>query len=153
MNIAIFVSGSGTNCENIIRHFQASESISIKLVLDNRSDAFALERAKRLGVPSAIVPKAKLNDPDVILPLLKEYGIDFMQIHKDALGPDDVVLIHDDILATGGSLLAAVELVKKLGVKKIYANCIIELEGLNGKQFLAERGIQCDCLIGIEVDE
>ena len=78
MNIAIFVSGSGTNCENIIRHFQGSESISIKLVVSNRSDAFALERAKRLGVPSAIVPKAKLNDPDVILPLLKEYGIDFI---------------------------------------------------------------------------
>ena len=78
MNIAIFVSGSGTNCENIIRHFQGSESISIKLVVSNRSDAFALERAKRLGVPSAIVPKAKLNDPDVILPLLKEYGIDFV---------------------------------------------------------------------------
>lgn len=78
MNIAIFVSGSGTNCENIIRHFQGSECISIKLVVSNRSDAFALERAKRLGVPSAIVPKAKLNDPDVILPLLKEYGIDFI---------------------------------------------------------------------------
>ena len=78
MNIAIFVSGSGTNCENIIRHFQGSESISIKLVVSNRSDAYALERAKRLGVPSAIVPKAKLNDPDVILPLLKEYGIDFI---------------------------------------------------------------------------
>ena len=78
MNIAIFVSGSGTNCENIIRHFQGSESISIKLVVSNRSDAFALERAKRLGVPSTIVPKAKLNDPDVILPLLKEYGIDFI---------------------------------------------------------------------------
>lgn len=78
MNIAIFVSGSGTNCENIIRHFQGSESISIALVVSNRSDAYALERAKRLGVPSAIVPKAKLNDPDVILPLLKEYGIDFI---------------------------------------------------------------------------
>ena len=78
MNIAIFVSGSGTNCENIIRHFQGSESISIKLVVSNRSDAFALERAKRLGVPSTIVPKAKLNDPYVILPLLKEYGIDFI---------------------------------------------------------------------------
>ena len=56
-----------------------------------------------------------------------------MQIHKDALGPDDIVLLHDDILATGGSILAAVELVRKLGVKTIYANCLIELEGLNGK--------------------
>ena len=78
MNIAIFVSGSGTNCENIIRHFQGSESISTALVVSNRADAFALERAKRLGVPAAIVPKAQLNDPDIILPLLQEFRIDFI---------------------------------------------------------------------------
>ena len=50
-------------------------------------------------------------------------------------------------------MAAAVELVKKSGVKKIYTNCIIELEGLNGKQFLDDKGIAIDCLFGIEVDE
>lgn len=78
MNIAIFVSGSGTNCENIIKYFQGSESIVTALVVSNRSDAYALERAKRLGVPSAVVPKAQLNDPAIILPLLQEYGVDFI---------------------------------------------------------------------------
>ena len=83
----------------------------------------------------------------------KEYGVDTIQIHKDALTPNDVVLIHDDILATGGSMAAAVELVRKLGVTKIYLNCIIELEGLKGRAFLADKGMKIDCLFGIEVDE
>ncbi len=78
MNIAIFVSGSGTNCENIIRYFQGSTSSNIALVVSNRRDAYALERAKRLGVPTAVVPKAELNKPEEILPLLQQYGIDFI---------------------------------------------------------------------------
>ena len=76
-----------------------------------------------------------------------------IQIHKDALDENDVVLIHDDILATGGSMAAAIELVKKLGVKKIYVNCLIELEGLPGRKVLSEAGAEVDCLMGIEVDE
>lgn len=63
----------------------------------------------------------------------KEYGIDTIQIHKDALSKDDVVLIHDDLLATGGTMAAAYKLVKKIGVKKIYINFIIELELLKGR--------------------
>ena len=78
MNIAIFVSGSGTNCENIIRYFKDSEDYRMRLVVSNRADAFALERAKRLEVPSAVVSKAELNKPEVILPLLREYDIDFI---------------------------------------------------------------------------
>jgi adenine phosphoribosyltransferase len=74
-------------------------------------------------------------------------------MHKCALSERDVVLIHDDILATGGSMMAAVELVRKAGVKKIYTNCLIELEGLNGRKFLEERGVEIDCLLEIEVDE
>lgn len=64
----------------------------------------------------------------------KEYGIDKIQIHKDALSPDDVVLIHDDLLATGGTMHAAYNLVKKMGIKNIYINFIIELEELNGRK-------------------
>ncbi len=78
MNIAIFVSGSGTNCENIIRYFKGSEDYHMVLVVSNRADAYALERAKRLDVPSAVVPKAELGKPEVILPLLQHYGIDFI---------------------------------------------------------------------------
>ncbi|MDH6310351.1 adenine phosphoribosyltransferase [Dysgonomonas sp. PFB1-18] len=68
----------------------------------------------------------------------KEYGIDKIQIHKDALSPDDIVLIHDDLLATGGTMLAAYNLVKKMGVRNIYVNFIIELQELNGRRLFPE---------------
>ncbi|NDV96679.1 adenine phosphoribosyltransferase [Dysgonomonas sp. 521] len=68
----------------------------------------------------------------------KEYGMDKIQIHKDALSKDDVVLIHDDLLATGGTMLAAYKLVSKMGVKKILVNFIIELDDLNGRKLFPD---------------
>lgn len=68
----------------------------------------------------------------------KEYGDDVIQIHEDALTKEDVVLIHDDLLATGGTMVAAYNLVKKLGVKKIYINFLIELEELEGHLLFPE---------------
>ena len=59
---------------------------------------------------------------------------------------DDGVRIHDDLLATGGTMKAAYELVKSFGVKKIFINFIVELEGLNGRA-LFEEGVQVDSLI------
>ena len=66
----------------------------------------------------------------------KEYGNDTIEIHKDAINEDDIVLIHDDLLATGGTIKAAWELVKKFNPKKCYMNFIIELvhENLNGRE-------------------
>ena len=64
----------------------------------------------------------------------KEYGLDKIQIHKDALCEEDIVLIHDDLLATGGTMWAAYELVKRMGVKKVYINFIVELENLEGRK-------------------
>ena len=57
----------------------------------------------------------------------KEYGTDTIEIHRDAITPDDVVVIHDDLLATGGTMLAAYELVKSMNPKKIYIDFIVEL--------------------------
>ena len=76
--IAIFASGSGSNCENLIRYFEGSEMVECALVVSNKSDAYVLERAQRLGVPTAVMPKAQLNDPEAMLPLLKKYDIDFI---------------------------------------------------------------------------
>lgn len=77
-NIAIFVSGSGSNCENLIRHFEGSSQVCISLVVSNRQDAYALVRAERLGVPSVVVSKAQLHSPDHLLPLLEKYNIQFI---------------------------------------------------------------------------
>ena len=78
MNIAIFVSGSGTNCENLIRYFEHSETVKCVLVVSNKPDAYALVRAERLGVPTAVISKAQLYNPDETLPLLERYGIEFI---------------------------------------------------------------------------
>jgi adenine phosphoribosyltransferase len=80
----------------------------------------------------------------------KEYGKDTIEIHKDAIDGNDIVLLHDDLLATGGTMKAAYDLVRKFHPKKIYANFIIELvnEGLNGRSDF-DNGIEITSLIQI----
>lgn len=78
VNIAIFVSGSGSNCENIIQYFQHNEQVHIALVVSNRSDAYALVRAKKLNVPTDVLPKADFNNKDKVLKLMADYRIDFI---------------------------------------------------------------------------
>lgn len=68
----------------------------------------------------------------------KEYGKDTIQIHKDALDENDVVLLHDDLLATGGTMEAAYKLVNKFAPKEIYVNFLIELKDLNGRDVFAK---------------
>jgi phosphoribosylglycinamide formyltransferase-1 len=78
VRIAIFVSGGGTNCENIIRYLKESATVDTALVVSNRPDAPALEKARRLRVPTEVVTKAELNDAGVMMPLLRRCGIDFI---------------------------------------------------------------------------
>lgn len=66
----------------------------------------------------------------------KEYGTDTIEIHRDAITEDDVVVLHDDVLATGGTMAAAYSLVKQFNPKKIYVNFIVELTSLNGRGVL-----------------
>lgn len=76
--IAIFVSGNGTNCENLIRYFKDSDEIRVALVLSNKADAYALVRAQKLGVETAVMGKMDFMDPEKILPLLRSHSIDFI---------------------------------------------------------------------------
>ena len=78
VNIAIFASGGGTNCENIIRYFKDSAEVCTALVVSNKADAPVLRKALKLGVPVQIVTKAELNDETVMMPLLQQYAIDFI---------------------------------------------------------------------------
>lgn len=74
----------------------------------------------------------KLPAETVSITYQKEYGKDTIEIHKDAITADDVVLIHDDVLATGGTIEATVKLLKSIGVKKIYVNCLVSIPELEG---------------------
>lgn len=76
----------------------------------------------------------------------KEYGLDTIEIHRDAITEDDIVVIHDDVLATGGTMVAAYNLVKSMNPKKIYINFIIELSTLNGRKLLP-KGVEIHSLI------
>lgn len=111
VDIAIFVSGNGTNCENIIRYFKNSPTIRIKLVLSNRSDAYALTRAQNLGVPTEVVNKAQLNDNQLMMDILQKNSIDFivlagfLPIIPDFIVnsfPNRIVNIHPSLLPKYG---------------------------------------------------
>lgn len=67
-----------------------------------------------------------------------EYGIDALEIHKDAIKEDDVLLLHDDLLATGGSANASLQLLRKFGNNPIYLSFLIELTELNGMPKLSD---------------
>ena len=115
--------------------------------IESRGFIIAPAVAMELGVGFVPIRKpGKLPAETVEISYQKEYGVDTIQMHKDALCADDVVLLHDDLLATGGTMAAAIELVKKFGVKKVYVNFLIELDFLNGRQVL-EQGAEVDSII------
>lgn len=90
--------------------------------------------AARLGAGFIMARKpGKLPAETIEETYAKEYGSDCIQIHKDAIDENDVVLLHDDLLATGGTMAAAYRLVQKCGAKKSLINFVIELDGLNGR--------------------
>jgi len=109
----------------------------ITKVVGIESRGFIMGPILALNLNAGFVPirkPGKLPAETLQVDYEKEYGTDSIQIHKDALDPHDIVLLHDDLLATGGTMSAAYELVKKLGVKNIYINFIIELEELEGRK-------------------
>ena len=110
----------------------------ITKIVGIESRGFVMSSALAIHLGAGIVlcrKPGKLPCETVQQSYAKEYGIDTIEIHKDAINEDDIVLLHDDLLATGGTMKAACDLVKKFHPKKVYANFIIELvnEGLNGR--------------------
>ena len=93
----------------------------ITKVVGLESRGFILGPAIAMELGAGFVPErkpGKLPAECISVAYNKEYGTDRMEIHKDALNAEDVVLIHDDLLATGGTAAGAVKLVRQLGVKK-----------------------------------
>lgn len=107
--------------------------------------------ARRLGAGLVMCRKpGKLPAETISQTFTKEYGEDTIEIHSDAIEENDVVLLHDDLLATGGTIKAAWDLVKKFNPKKCYMNFIIEIrdEGLQGREFIGD-GIEVTTLIKV----
>ena len=116
--------------------------------IESRGFLFAYPLAMRLGVPFILIRKqGKLPYKKISHSYDLEYGSAVIEIHSDAVKSGQKVLIHDDLLATGGSADAAAELIHKCGGSVYGFNFIVELSFLNGKQKLNNHSSNIDNLI------
>ena len=105
--------------------------------MESRGFIFGVSVAERLGVGFVPVRKpGKLPSATVSEEFTLEYGTDTLEIHQDALGKGDKVLIIDDLLATGGTAKATISLVRKLGAEVVGIGFVIELVFLEGRATL-----------------
>ena len=142
----------GINFRDVTTLFKSAECIQIMLDeleaiykdkritkvvgIESRGFVMGAALAGRLGCGFVMARKpGKLPATVIKENYTKEYGVDTIEILLDSIDEDDVVLIHDDLLATGGTAKAAYKLVEHFNPKKIYVNFIIELkdEGLHGR--------------------
>lgn len=79
-----------------------------------------------------------------------EYGMDAVEMHEDAVAPGEQVLIVDDLIATGGTALAAVALIERLGAKAVGASFVVDLPELGGLTRLRARGLRVEALVAFE---
>jgi len=116
--------------------------------IESRGFILAAALAYKLGAGLTIIRKpGKLPYKTVSASYSLEYGEDSIEIHEDALKPGTKVLLVDDVLATGGTMSAAIELVEKLGGKVVGVDFLIELTFLNGREKIASKGYQVFSLI------
>ena len=122
-----------------LRRLYQDKGITKVVGIESRGFIAGSILAYELGAGFVPVRKpGKLPADTISVSYDKEYGKDTIEIHRDAITEDDIVLIHDDVLATGGTVAAAYSLVKSMNPKKIYINFIVEIEMLRGRAILPE---------------
>ena len=124
--------------ENIVDKYK-DKNITKIAALESRGFIFGISIAQKLNIP--FVPlrkKGKLPYKTVSATYSLEYGTSTIEMHIDAVNENDNVLIVDDLLATGGTACAAIELIKKMNAKVAACAFVIELTFLNGKEKLKD---------------
>lgn len=107
--------------------------------IESRGFILGAALAARLGAGFVMARKPGKLPAEVLEETYKkEYGTDTIQIHKDAIEEGDVVLLHDDLLATGGTMAATYRLVMQCQPKEAFVNFVIELKDLNGRKAFDE---------------
>lgn len=137
--------------EDALYELYKDKGITKVVGMETRGYVMGAILARRLNAGFIMARKpGKLPAATVRETFVKEYGTDAIEIHCDAIEPDDVVLLHDDLLATGGTIKAAWNLVRKLNPKKCYMNFLVEIrdEGLHGREAIGE-GIEITTLLTI----
>ena len=109
--IAIFASGSGSNAQNIHNYFKGNSDVSISLILANKADAYVLERAKNMDIPSFVISNKELQNTTIVLEKLKQFDIDFivlagflLKVPSNLISayPNKIVNIHPALLPKFG---------------------------------------------------
>ncbi len=135
--------------------FERYKGMDIDLVVGIESRGFITGSAiaHRLGVGFVPIRKpGKLPAETISQEYELEYGKDKIEIHKDAIKQGDRVLLVDDLLATGGTALAALNLLKKLGAEIVECSFIVDLPDLGGKKKIEDAGYTAFCLVEFEGD-
>ena len=115
--------------------------------IESRGFVMASSLAVKLGAGFVPIRKpGKLPAETISETYGKEYGRDTIEIHKDAIDENDVVLLHDDLLATGGTMAACYRLIQKCNPKDAFINFIIELKDLNGRNAFSD-GVEVKTLL------
>ena len=111
IKIAILASGSGSNAENIYNYFSGRKDVEICLIISNKVNAFVHNRAEKLGIPSLTISKQELDNPELVVEILKSYGIEFIVLAGYLLKiptllinafPEKIVNIHPALLPKFG---------------------------------------------------
>ena len=125
--------------------YNLSNNKEITKVIGIESRGFIFGGALAAKLNAGFVPirkPGKLPAETIKEEYILEYGTDTIEIHKDALNENDVVLIHDDLLATGGTMAAACKLIERMGARIAQISFIIELDFLKGRDLLEGYDIQ-----------
>ena len=123
---------------DILYDMYKDKGITKVVGIESRGYVLGAALAARLGAGFVLErKKGKLPAETLSIEYSKEYGTDTVEIHSDALKADDVVLIHDDLIATGGTAAAIERLVRRFGVTKISVNFLIEIEELEGRKLFS----------------
>lgn len=124
---------------NRISSMYLRQGITKVVGIESRGFILGGALAARLGVGFVPIRKpGKLPAETYSKKYMLEYGEDSIEIHKDALEPGDVILLHDDLLATGGTSKAAIDLIHNFDIQKIHLNFIVELDFLKGREVIGD---------------
>lgn len=129
-------------CMALLMNNLKDRNIDKVVGVESRGFFFATLIAYELGVGFVPVRKPKKLPFDTISASYElEYGTDTLEVHTDAIKPGDRVLIHDDVLATGGTVKAVCELVERLGGEIVQCNFLMELSFLHGRDKISKQEV------------
>ena len=129
------------------------EKVDYVAGIESRGFIYGATLASKLGVGFVPIRKPNKLPADTVKESYSlEYGTDTIEMHADAVKAGDRVLVIDDLLATGGTAVAACNLVKKVGAEVVAAAFIIELDPLKGREKIEANGVKVVSMLNYDLD-